>query len=135
MQEKNKKIYIISTIIVLIIFTVAIIFLLKGFSSNEDGTITLEFIDLDNELVDKKEISFSENETLYEICQKEYNNIVIDNNGYIQEIGPFKTEYNEDSMIYISLYIDDEYSTYLFNQIPFTDKTKITFKQDEYKYA
>lgn len=134
-MENNKKIYLLSSIVALMVLSIALIFVLKKFSTNESGIITLEFIDLDSKLVEKKEIEFDENETLYDVCKKEYDNIVIDSNGYLQSIGDFETKDYGTYMVYISLYVDDTYSDKMFNQIEFKDQTKITFKLDKYIYA
>ncbi len=134
-MENNKKVYLLSSIVALMVLSIALIFVLKKFSTNENGTIILEFIDLDSKLVEKKEIEFEENDTLYDVCKKEYDNVVIDSKGYLKSIGDFETNDYGTYLVYISLYVDDAYSDKMFNQIEFKDQTRITFKLDKYIYA
>lgn len=138
---KSKSIIfkIVSTIlgVLLVIGAYFLINFLAG--AKYDGTITIEIRDLDNNLVDSKEISFNNGEKLDELLIEVFDDKLVyettDAYGMnISQIGSIRSETNDIYLTYIAIYQNGEYANLGVSFLQFKDKDIITFKLERYDY-
>ena len=130
----SKKLNIILTIIISLIACIGIVFTII-FINNPDfaktkGTVTIELVDLDDNLVLSKDINFKEKDTLVSIVSDEFDNVLIEN-GMVITIEEFTTDTLNWS-VYISILVNGEYSMVGINDIELVDELIVTFKMEEY---
>lgn len=130
----SKKLNIILTIIISLIACIGIVFTII-FINNPDfaktkGTVTIELVDLDDNLVLSKDINFKEKDTLVSIVSDEFDNVLIEN-GMVITIEEFTTDTINWS-VYISILVNGEYSMVGINDIELIDELIVTFKMEEY---
>lgn len=129
MNKKKLILSIILSVVALAILTICILFLTNAFESKSDGSITVELVELDGSKKATKEIEFSKGDTLIELLDENFDNVVVEN-GMLQSIDTFANALDWSS--YISILVDGEYSMVGVLEIEFTDGTIITFKMEEY---
>ena len=130
----SKKLNIILTIIISLIACIGIVFTII-FINNPDfaktkGTVTIELVDLDDNLVLSKDINFKEKDTLVSIVSDEFDNVLIEN-GMVITIEELTTDTINWS-VYISILVNGEYSMVGINDIELVDELIVTFKMEEY---
>ena len=78
-MKKNLIIKIILSVIAVGIIALSVYFLKDSFKPDYDGVITVEVINLDNEVVKSKEITFKENDELSVLIENNFNNVTYQN--------------------------------------------------------
>ena len=109
----------------------AVVFTLKGFASNSDGTITVEVVALDGSIIRSENIEFSEGDTLVALIEENFDNVVVDQ-GMIMSIEDYVTP--SDWSTFLSIKVDDVESMVGITSITFTDGTKISLVITEFIY-
>lgn len=122
-MKKNLIIKIILSVIAVGIIALSVYFLKDSFKPDYDGVITVEVINLDNEVVKTKEITFKENDELTILIENNFNNVTYQN-GMIMSIENYNTP--ADWSTFISIYVDNEMSEVGLSDIEFKDGTKIS---------
>ena len=122
-MKKNLIIKIILSFIAVGIIALSVYLLKDSFKPDYDGVITVEVINLDNEVVKTKEITFKENDELTILIENNFNNVTYQN-GMIMSIEDYNTP--TDWSTSISIYVDDKMSEVGLSDIEFKDGTKIT---------
>lgn len=122
-MKKNLIIKIILSGIAVGIIALSVYFLKDSFKPDYDGVITVEVINLDNEVIKTKEITFKENDELSVLIENNFNNVTYQN-GMIMSIENYNTP--ADWSTFISIYVDNEMSEVGLSDIEFKDGTKIS---------
>ena len=122
-MKKNLIIKIILSVIAVGIIALSVYFLKDSFKPDYDGVITVEVINLDNEVVKTKEITFKENDELTILIENNFNNVTYQN-GMIMSIEDYNTP--ADWSTFISIYVDSKMSEVGLSDIEFKDGTKIS---------
>ena len=131
-KEKAMKVLtIILSVLGVIALVVGVFLLGKGFSSNSDGTITVEVVALDGSIIRSENIEFSEGDTLVTLIEENFDNVVIDQ-GMIMTIEDYVTP--SDWSTFLSIKVDDVESMVGITSISFTDGTKISLVITEFIY-
>ncbi len=136
MNNKQKVLMIVLSIVALVILAVCIIIGGKSFSAKYEGKIIVEVVDIDGTVIKKEKIQFGEGDTLVQLISDNFDNVVVTGEGewqMIQEIESIKNA--SDWSEYISIYVDDAESQVGIASIKFTDGTKISLKLIENPYA
>ena len=89
-MSKGNLFKIIGTVIGVALLVVVGFFLVDSFSAKGDGVITVRVEELDGTVLSEKEIEFYEGDTLIQLIEENFNNVVFDN-GMIMEIETYKT--------------------------------------------
>lgn len=122
-MKKNLIIKIILSVIAVGIIALSVYFLKDSFKPDYDGVIMIEVINLDNEVVKAKEITFKENDELTILIENNFNNVTYQN-GMIMSIEDYNTP--ADWSTFISIYVDNKMSEVGLSDIEFKDGTKIS---------
>lgn len=136
MNNKQKVLMIVLSIVALVILAVCIIIGGKSFSAKYEGKIIVEVVDIDGTVIKKEKIQFGEGDTLVQLISDNFDNVVVTGEGewqMIQEIESIKNA--SDWSEYISIYVDDAESQVGIASIKFTNGTKISLKLIENPYA
>ena len=132
MKDKKKLILsIILSIVAVAVFIGAYLMINNNYESDSDGQITVVLIELDGTTAMEKTIDFKEGDTLQQLIEQNFNNVVMEN-GMIMSIETFTTP--SDWSTFISIYVDDEMSMVGLAEIQFTNGTKISFIMTEFIY-
>lgn len=135
-KNMNKKKIILTAVLSLIacfVIVLSIILINNQTKAKYDGTIIVDVIDLDGKEMKKKSIGFKEGETLVQLIEANFENVVFEDTGYgpfLKEIEGYKTP--DDWSSYISVYVDNEYSQVGIGLIEFEDGTYISFRIETY---
>ena len=133
MKDKKKLILtIILSVVAVIIFVVASLMLKNHFTSDSDGQIQVEIIELDGTTKVEKIIDFNEGDTLDQLLSDNFDNVVIEN-GMLMSIEDYNTP--SDWSTFISIYVDNEMSMVGLLDIEFTDGTVISLVITEFIYS
>ncbi len=129
MFKKNLILKIVLSVIALGVVVLCVVLLHNSFKPDYDGIITVEVIDLDGSVINKKEIEFKENDQLMNLIEDNFNNVTYQN-GMIMSVEDYNTP--SDWSTFISIYVNDEISPVGLADIVFTDGTKISLIITEY---
>lgn len=141
MADKTKSkgsLKVILTILTIVVVGLVCYLFVYFAKATTDGTITVIVENYEGEVLSEEDIRFSEGDTLIELIKKEYDDSFKYNDGaygaYVTSIGGIE-ELNEATyVLYISMYVNDEYSEYGLSTLPFEDGDVITFKLERYDY-
>lgn len=127
MLRKKLILKIIYSIIALGLIITGFVMLAKREEAKDNGTITIELIDLENNVLSTKNHNYKVGDTLFKILEDnydiEYENSVF--GGYIIKIDSLHaTNKNE---LFIKILVNDEFSTVGISQIKLENKLKVTF--------
>ena len=131
MNEKTKTLIIRIVLSVVCAAAVGLIIILGGnaFSSKADGEIQFLYVDVEGKTVIDEKLEFNEGQTLVEILQENFDNVVVEN-GMIMTFEDYVTPADWSS--YICIYVNDEMTMVGIMDIEFEDGTKISFVITEY---
>lgn len=130
-MTKNNILKIILTAVALVVLSTVVILLGREFQSKADGTVTVELVALDGSVIKSKDIDFIEGDTLVQLVQDNFNNVVIDGT-MIMAIEDYVTP--SDWSTFLSIKVDGVESMVGITEIPFTDGTKISLIITEFIY-
>ena len=129
MFKKNLILKIVLSVIALGAVVLCVVLLHNSFKPDYDGIITVEVIDLDGSVINKKEIEFKENDQLMNLIEDNFNNVTYQN-GMIMSVEDYNTP--SDWSTFLSIYVNEEMSPVGLADIVFTDGTKISLIITEY---
>lgn len=130
MKKINTLIY---AVIALLIIVIAITFISKEKKADTIGEITIEVYNLDQSLIKSKEISFEIDDTLIKLIEENFDSVVFEESSF----GPFLLGIEgymtpDDFSLYISLYVNGEYSMVGIGQIELIDDLVVSLKIESY---
>ena len=140
-MEKNKSLIIkvICTVIGLLLIVGAYYLISTLAGAKYDGEITIELRDLDNKLLEEKEIKFNDGDKLDQLLidafgdELEYDTTEMYGMN-ITKIGDLTGSTFDTYLIYIAIYQNGEYANFGVSFIPFEDGDVITLKLERYDY-
>lgn len=127
MLRKKLILKIIYSIIVLGLIITGFVMLAKREEAKDNGTITIELIDLENNVLSTEYHNYKAGDTLFKILDDnydiEYENSVF--GGYIIKIDSLHAPNKNE--LFIKILVNDEFSTVGVSQIKLENKLKVTF--------
>lgn len=127
MLRKKLILKIIYSIIVLGLIITGFVMLAKREEAKDNGTITIELIDLENNVLSTKNHNYKVGDTLFKILDDnydiEYENSVF--GVYIIKIDSLHAPNKNE--LFIKILVNDEFSTVGVSQIKLENKLKVTF--------
>lgn len=127
---KKKLILNIALSVLALAVVILCVFLLKdSFRPTYDGVITVEYVDVEDNVKKQKEITFVEGDSLTALIEENFENVTFDN-GMLMTIEDFVTPPTWQYFIYVL--VDDEASQVGISDIEFTNGTKITLQVTMY---
>ena len=129
MNKKKLVLSVVLSVILVVVMLTAIYFITKEFTPDYDGTITVEVIGLNNEVVKSKEIEFNKGDKLVDLVAENFDNFIVENSEYGAYIVNIENIIKaEDSYVYVAIYVNGEYASSGLDTLEFNDGDKITFK-------
>ena len=133
MNKKKLVLSVVLSVILVVVMLTAIYFITKEFTPDYDGTITVEVIGLDNEVVKSKEIEFNKGDKLVDLVAENFYNFIVENSEYGAYIVNIENIIKaEDSYVYVAIYVNGEYASSGLDTLEFNDGDKITFKAESW---
>ena len=133
MKSKKKLILTIALSLVAVVVLVELYLKINSkYTSDSDGEIQIELVALDGSIIKKKTIDFNEGDTLEQLLEENFNNVVFEN-GMLMAIEDYTTP--SDWSTFISVYVDGEMSMVGLLEIQFVNGTKISLIITEYIYS
>lgn len=129
MNNKKKLIIAISagvSVLAVVGIILCILFIAKPFAPKGDGTITVQYANIDGTVIKEKEIMYFEGDTLPDLIADNFENVKFEN-GMLMNIENFVTDVTTWDP-FISIYVDGEMSMVGINDIQFEDGTVITLR-------
>lgn len=127
MLRKKLILKIIYSIIALGLIITGFVMLAKREEAKDNGTITIELIDLENNVLSTKSHNYKAGDTLFKILDDnydiEYENSVF--GVYIIKIDSLHAPNKNE--LFIKILVNDEFSTVGVSQIKLENKLKVTF--------
>lgn len=127
MLRKKLILKIIYSIIALGLIITVFVMLAKREEAKDNGTITIELIDLENNVLSTKSHNYKAGDTLFKILDDnydiEYENSVF--GVYIIKIDSLHAPNKNE--LFIKILVNDEFSTVGVSQIKLENKLKVTF--------
>ena len=131
MNKKNLIVKVIISVCMVVALIWASFYVFKPFTPECDGKITVEVVDLDNNVIKSKEIEYYVGERLRDLVQKNFDNFKIEESEYgAYVIGIESIFQDNDAHIYIALYYNGEYSNDGLDTLAYEDGSVITFKAE-----
>ena len=133
MNKKKLVLSVVLSVVLVVVMLTAIYFITKEFTPNHDGTITVEVIGLDNEIVKSKEIEFKNGDKLISLVESNFNDFVIEDSEYGAYIVNIENIIKADDLyVYVAIYVNGEYASSGLDTLEFNDGDKITFKAESW---
>ena len=133
----NKKKLILSigvSLLLIAVMVIGIYFVSKPFTSEYDGVITVEVVNLENDIIKSKEIEFNKGDKLRDLVSSNFENFVVEESEYGAYILRIEDIVNDDDLfIYIAIYVNDEYANSGLDTLEFSDGDKISFKAESWQ--
>lgn len=133
----NKKKLILSigvSLLLIAVMVIGIYFVSKPFTSEYDGVITVEVVNLENDIIKSKEIEFNKGDKLRDLVSSNFENFVVEESEYGAYILRIEDIVNDDNLfIYIAIYVNDEYANSGLDTLEFKDGDKISFKAESWQ--
>ena len=125
-MKKELIIKIAVTLVSLIIVLLVGVFLLKGSVSKTKGIVTIEVVDINNQIVISDNINFKEGDTLVQLLKDNYELRIDDSYGFtfIYDINEVKTGHDD----FLAIYVNNEKSMVGVDQIELVDGSVISFR-------
>jgi hypothetical protein len=128
-MDKKKLIPIFFSAVAVAAIAISVVLLTKHYSSQKDGEIEITLVELDGSLKSDKKIGYQKDNTLVELLNKNYSNVVVEK-GMLMSIDTFTTA--PDWSTFISIYVDNEMSQVGILEIQYTNYSVISFRMTEY---
>ena len=133
MNKKKLVLSVVLSVVLVVVMLTVIYFTTKEFTPDYDGTITVEVIGLDNEVVKSKEIEFRQGDKLIDLVAANFDNFIVEDSEYGAYILNIENIIKaEDSYLYVAIYINGEYASSGIDTLEFNDSDKITFKAESW---
>ena len=133
----NKKKLILSigvSLLLIAVMVIGIYFVSKPFTSEYDGVITVEVVNLENDIIKSKEIEFNKGDKLRDLVSSNFENFVVEESEYGAYILKIEDIVNDDNLfIYIAIYVNDEYANSGLDTLEFSNGDKISFKAESWQ--
>lgn len=129
MNNKKKLIIAISagvSVLAVVGIILCILLIAKPFAPKGDGTITVQYANIDGSVIKEKEIMYFEGDTLPDLIADNFENVKFEN-GMLMNIEDFVTDVTTWDP-FIGIYVDGEMSMVGIYDIVFEDGTVITLR-------
>ena len=98
-----------------------------------DGSITVEVIDVDGNLIKSKNIEFIQGDILRDLVSNNFDNFVMEESMYGAYVLSIESISQDDnSHIYVALYINGQYATSGLDTLEYNDGDTISFKAESW---
>ena len=133
MNKKKLVLSVILSVVLIVAMLTAIYFITKEFTPDYDGTITVEVIGQDNEVVKSKEVEFKNGDKLISLVESNFTDFVVEDSEYGAYIVNIENIIKADDLyVYVSIYVNGEYASSGIETLEFNDGDKITFKAESW---
>ena len=133
MNKKKLVLSVVLSVVLVVVMLTVIYFATKEFIPDYDGTITVEVIGLDNEVVKSKEIEFRQGDKLIDLVAANFDNFIVEDSEYGAYILNIENIIKvEDSYLFVAIYVNGEYASSGIDTLEFNDSDKITFKAESW---
>lgn len=133
MKDKKKLILTIVLLLVAVVIFVGVYLKINSkYTTDSDGQIQVEIVDLDGVVIKDKTIEFNEGDTLKELLEENFNNVVFES-GMLMAIEDYTTP--SDWSTFLCVYVDGQMSMVGLLEVQFTNGTKISLVITEVSYS
>ena len=129
MKQNNKK--IIATVVAVIALVAVLFFFGQANKSDVAGELNVQLVNLEGEVVSDKEVEFKEEQTIVEVLEENYDNVVM-KDGMLMSIEDFTTP--TDWSTFIAILVDGEMSPVGLLEIDYQNIDLLTFQMTEMSY-
>lgn len=129
---KKQILYLVLGLLAIVICIVGILFIQKTFTAKGDGSIQIEVVDVNEEIIKSKKITYNDGDTLVSLVEDNFDNVTI-TTGMLMTIETLTTP--SDWSTFICIYINGEMSNEGINDLGFSDGDKISFIMTLNTYA
>ena len=128
-----KKIYINILLTAIAVLTIlgCCYYIYNGKKAKSDGTVTIELISLENEVIKTKNIDYVEGDTLKGLIEENFENVYFEGT-MLMNIEDYQTP--SDWSTFISVYVDGEMSMVGINEITLVDEMVVSLIITEFIY-
>ena len=131
---KKKSIFkIVSLLLVLVVSLLTLTSCVTPYEVEYDGSVTIEVVDLDGNIVKSKIIDFHEGDILRDLVAANFDNFVMEESqygAYVLEIESIKQD--DIAHVYVALYINGEYATSGLDTLKYNDGDIISFRAESW---
>ena len=132
MNKKKLVLSVVLSVVLVVVMLTAIYFTTKEFTPDYDGTITVEVIGLDNEIVKSKEIEFKNGDKLISLVESNFNDFVIEDSEYGAYIVNIENIIKVDDLyVYVAIYVNGEYATAGVDTTEIVEGSSYAFKVEK----
>ena len=130
----KKSIFkVVSLFILLVISLLTLTSCVTPYEVEYDGSITVEVIDVDGNLIKSKNIQFVKGDILRDLVSKNFDNFVMEESMYGAYVLSIESISQDDnSHIYVALYINGQYATSGLDTLEYNDGDTISFKAESW---
>ena len=131
---KKKSIFkIVSLLLVLVVSLLTLTSCVTPYEVEYDGSVTIEVVDLDGNIVKSKIIDFHEGDILRDLVEANFDNFIMEESqygAYVLEIESIKQD--DIAHVYVALYINGEYATSGLDTLKYNDGDIISFRAESW---
>ena len=131
---KNKSIFkIVSLMLLLVVSLLTLTSCVTPYEVDYDGSITVEVVDLDGNIVKSKTIDFHEGDILRDLVASNFDNFVMEESQYGAYVFGIETiKQDDDARVYVALYVNGAYATSGLDTLEYHNGDTITFKAESW---
>ena len=131
---KKKSIFkIVSLLLVLVVSLLTLTSCVTPYEVEYDGSVTIEVVDLDGNIVKSKIIDFHEGDILRDLVEANFDNFIMEESqygAYVLEIESIKQD--DIAHVYVALYINGEYATSGLDTLKYNNGDIISFRAESW---
>lgn len=130
----KKSIFkVVSLFILLVISLLTLTSCVTPYEVEYDGSITVEVIDVDGNLIKSKNIQFVKGDILRDLVSKNFDNFVMEESTYGAYVLSIESISQDDDLhVYVALYINGQYATSGLDTLEYNDGDTISFKAESW---
>lgn len=130
----KKSIFkVVSLMLLLVISLLTLTSCVTPYEVEYDGSITVEVIDVDGNLIKSKNIEFIQGDILRDLVSNNFDNFVMEESMYGAYVLSIESISQDDnSHIYVALYINGQYATSGLDTLEYNDGDTISFKAESW---
>lgn len=130
----KKSIFkVVSLFILLVISLLTLTSCVTPYEVEYDGSITVEVIDVDGNLIKSKNVQFVKGDILRDLVSKNFDNFVMEESTYGAYVLSIESISQDDDLhVYVALYINGQYATSGLDTLEYNDGDTISFKAESW---
>lgn len=125
---KNLTLIVICSVIAFVLLISSFMIIYKPLKAKDQGIVTIEFIDIDNNIVVRKDIPYFKDDSLHKIIKDNFDGVMFNDN-MLYSIEGYVTP--DDLSNFICVYLNDVPTQVRINGIRLHDKDKITLRVED----